>query len=159
MALAFDLTRSLDATDWSILRELQDDARISWSELGRRVSLSPPAVADRVRRLEDAGIISGYRAAIGLPAAGYSITAFIRIAVKDAYERTYERFEQHLAAAPEILECHHLTGDDCFIAKVAATSVEHLEQVIRELSRFGRTTTSIVLSTPVSRRVIEPAAV
>ena len=159
MALTFDLTRSLDDLDWAILRELQEDARVSWSELGRRVALSPPAVADRVRRLEEAGVISGYRAEIGLPAAGYSITAFIRIAVKDAYDRTYERFEAHLAGAPEVLECHHLTGEDCFIAKVAATSVEHLERVIRELSRFGRTTTSIVLSTPVSRRVIEPAAV
>jgi len=159
MALAFDLTRGLDTTDWAILRELQHDARMSWSELGRRVSLSPPAVAERVRRLEDAGVITGYRAEIGLPAAGYSITAFIRIAVKDAYDRTYERFEAYLAEAPEVLECHHLTGEDCFIAKVAATSVEHLERVIRDLSRFGRTTTSIVLSTPVERRVIEPAAV
>jgi Lrp/AsnC family leucine-responsive transcriptional regulator len=142
----------LDGTDWRILGELQTDARLSAAELGRRVHLSAPAVATRVRRLEDAGVIAGYRIQVDLRKVGYAFLAFVRVRVPNSTDRA---FEKALARRSEVLECHHVTGEDCFIAKVAAHSIENLEQVVAELGRFGTTTTSIVFSTPVVGRTVE----
>ncbi|HLM02376.1 MAG TPA: Lrp/AsnC family transcriptional regulator [Pyrinomonadaceae bacterium] len=142
----------MDSIDWKILKELQQDARISYAELGRRVGLTTPAVIERVRKLEDAGIITGYRAEIDAAKVGLPITAFIRMSITGVdYSRIIEVAEQ----ANEILECHRGTGGDSFIMKVAVSSVEHLQNLIDRLTPYGITTTSIVLSSPVKSRVIE----
>lgn len=146
----------LDATDWSILRELQQDARVSFSELGRRVALTPPAVAERVRRLEQRGVIEGYRARINLNRLGLPILAFVNIRYPGGDYRDYARiFDER----PEILECHHVTGSDCFIAKVAARTMAHLEELTAGIARIGSITTTIVYSTSVSDRLITEQSV
>src|SRR6516225_10124730 len=106
----------LDLIDWRILEELQRDARLSAAELGRRVHLSPPAVAARIGRLEDAGVITGYRADVSLAALGLEVMAFVRVRSAGAVHRA---FLDAMADRREVLECHHVTGEDCFIVKVA----------------------------------------
>ncbi len=141
----------LDGVDWKLLQALQENARLSFAELGRRVGLSPPAVAERVQKLEDAGIITGYHAAIDAHAIGLPIMAFVRLNTSsDRYPKVSER-AQHL---PEVLECHHVAGGDAFVFKVVAASVTQLEAVIAQLSPYGQTTTSIVLSSPVKKPVV-----
>ncbi|HEX8370260.1 MAG TPA: Lrp/AsnC family transcriptional regulator [Pyrinomonadaceae bacterium] len=142
----------MDGIDWKILRELQTDARISYAELGRRVGLTTPAVIERVRKLEDAGIITGYRAEIDAAKVGLPITAFIRMSITGV---DYSRIIEVAENATEVLECHRGTGGDSFIMKVAVSSVEHLQNLIDRLTPYGITTTSIVLSSPVKTRVIE----
>lgn len=147
--MAFDAV--LDDTDWRLLQELQDDGRISFAELGRRVSLSPPSVAERVRRLEEAGVITGYRAQVDLDRLGLPIVAFIRLKYPTS---DYRPLHKALAERREVLECHHVTGDDCFVFKVAAQSMRHLEEVGGDLAKLGSTTTSIVFSTPLATRTV-----
>jgi Lrp/AsnC family leucine-responsive transcriptional regulator len=142
----------MDAIDWKILKEMQTDARISYAELGRRIGLTTPAVIERVRKLEDAGIITGYRAEIDTAKVGLTITAFIRMSITGV---DYSRIIKVAENAPEVLECHRGTGGDSFIMKVAVSSVEHLQNLIDLLTPYGITTTSIVLSSPVKSRVIE----
>jgi Lrp/AsnC family leucine-responsive transcriptional regulator len=142
----------MDAIDWKILKEMQRDARISYAELGRRVGLTTPAVIERVRKLEDAGIITGYRAEVDAAKVGLPITAFIRMSITGV---DYSRIIEVAENAPEVLECHRGTGGDSFIMKVAVSSVEHLQNLIDRLTPYGITTTSIVLSSPVKSRVIE----
>ncbi len=140
----------LDRVDWQLLEGLQENARLSFSELGRRVGLTPPAVAERVRRMEDAGIISGYRANVNVAKVGRPLQAVIRLACAD---RCLE-LNALLPRMTEVLSCVHVTGDDCHIMRVAVQSAEHLEQLLASLSRYGKTTTSIVLSEPLSYRVV-----
>ena len=141
----------IDEIDRNILNELQRDARISYAELGRRVGLTTPAVIERVRKLEDAGVITGYRAEIDASKVGLPITAFIRMSISGVdYSHIIEVAQQ----SDEVLECHRGTGGDSFIMKVAVASVEHLQQIIDRLTPYGITTTAIVLSSPVKRRVI-----
>ncbi|WP_269858311.1 Lrp/AsnC family transcriptional regulator [Streptomyces sp. RPT161] len=154
--MANELKAGLDATDWSLLRELQQDARVSFSELGRRVALTPPAVAERVRRLEQRGIIEGYKARINLSQLGLPILAFVNIRYPGGDYRDYARIFDECS---EILECHHVTGSDCFIAKVAARSMPHLEEVTARIARIGSITTTIVYSTSVSDRVVTQQSV
>lgn len=142
----------LDAKGWELLRELQADARLSFAELGRRVGLSTPAVAERVRNLEAAGVISGYRAELDLKKLGLPILAMIRIS---AVGDVLPRITAVVRAMPEVLECHRGTGADSFIMKVAVASVAHLETLIDRLTPFGTTSTSIVLSSPVERRLVD----
>ncbi len=153
--MTLESKKLLDEVGWQILRALQEDARLSFAELGRRVGLSLPAVAERVRRLEEIGIISGYHAQVSLPQLGWAITAFMRMAVP---RERYPLFLTTIRTMPEVLECHHLSGEDSFMLKVALTSIPHLESFINRLSEYGQTTTSIVLSSPVMRRVIEPGS-
>jgi Lrp/AsnC family transcriptional regulator, leucine-responsive regulatory protein len=142
---------AIDEIDRKVLRELQQDARISYAELGRRVGLTTPAVIERVRKLEDAGVITGYRAEIDASKVGLPIIAFIRMSISGVdYSHIIEVAEQ----SNEVLECHRGTGGDSFIMKVAVSSVEHLQQIIDKLTPYGITTTAIVLSSPVKRRVI-----
>lgn len=142
---------TIDDIDRKVLNELQRDARISYAELGRRVGLTTPAVIERVRKLEDAGVITGYRAEIDASKVGLPITAFIRMSISGVdYSHIVEVAEQ----SNEVLECHRGTGSDSFIMKVAVASVEHLQQIIDKLTPYGITTTAIVLSSPVKRRVI-----
>ena len=145
---------TIDEIDRKVLNELQQDARISYAELGRRVGLTTPAVIERVRKLEDAGVITGYRAEIDAAKVGLPITAFVRMSITGVdYSHIIEVAEQ----SNEVLECHRGTGGDSFIMKVAVSSVEHLQQIIDKLTPYGITTTAIVLSSPVKRRVIEIA--
>lgn len=150
--MALEIERLLDETGWHILEALQENARLSFSELGQRVGLSSPAVAERVRRMEDAGIITGYRAEVNTAKIGYPITAIIRISTPPGERCT--RFNAEAQEIPEVLECHRVTGSDSLIMKIMASSVEHLESLIDRLSEHGQLTTSIVLSTPVSRRIL-----
>jgi Lrp/AsnC family transcriptional regulator, leucine-responsive regulatory protein len=142
----------MDALDRKILRELQEDARISFAELGRRIGLTTPAVIERVRKLEDAKIIKGYRAEIDTAKIGLPITAFIRMSIVGV---EFKQIVKIAEDSSEVLECHRGTGGDSFIFKVAVSNVEHLQNVIDKLTPFGITTTSIVLSSPVQRRIIE----
>lgn len=134
---------NLDEIDWAIINELQQDARISLSELGRRVSLSPSATTERVRRLEAMGVITGYRAVVDLAKASYPVLAVVRLKYPGNRHQPLHRL---LADRREILECLRTTGDDCYTLKVAATSMEHLETLMDELAGFGSTTTSVVYS-------------
>ena len=136
---------------WRILGALQADARLSFSELGRRVGLSPPAAAERVRRLEDAGIISGYRAELNLERLGFPITAIIRVSTP---EPQFARLKAAVAGLQEVLECHHVTGADSLVLKVTALSVGHLEKVIEQIGRHGTPTTAIILSSPIAKRAV-----
>jgi len=142
----------LDEIDWKILNELQKDARISFAELGRRINLTTPAAIERVRKLEDAKIITGYRAEIDTAKVGLPITAFIRMSISGV---DYSYIIEVAEKSGEVLECHRGTGNDSFILKVAVSDVEHLQNLIDKLTPYGITTTSIVLSSPVKRRVIE----
>ena len=143
----------LDQIDWKILKELQEDARTSFAELGRRIGLTTPAIIERVRKLEDAKIITGYRAEIDTTKVGLPITAFIRMSITGV---DYSHIIEVVNESNEVLECHRGTGGDSFIMKVAVADVEHLQTLIDKLVPFGITTTSIVLSSPVKSRVIEP---
>jgi Lrp/AsnC family transcriptional regulator, leucine-responsive regulatory protein len=149
--MALEIERLLDETGWHILEALQVNARLSFSELGQRVGLSSPAVAERVRRMEDAGIITGYRAVVNTAKIGYPITAIMRM--NSQGERS-TRLNVSVREIPEVLECYRVTGEDCHIMKVIVSSVEHLESLIDRLSVHGQVTTSIVLSIPVTGRIV-----
>ncbi|MDQ3132123.1 MAG: Lrp/AsnC family transcriptional regulator [Acidobacteriota bacterium] len=142
----------MDEIDWKILKELQTNARISFAELGRRINLTTPAVIERIRKLEDAKIITGYRAEIDTAKVGLPITAFIRMSISGV---DYSRISKVAEESKEVLECHRGTGGDSFIMKVAVADVEHLQNLIDRLTPYGITTTAIVLSSPVKKRVIE----
>ena len=136
-------------TDRRILGELTENGRISFAELGRRVNLSAPAVAERVQRLERAGVITGYHAELDLRALGYSLTAIVR--VKPSPGRL-ARIPELAEAIPEVVECHRITGEDCFYVKVALRSIDELSVVLDRFLDFGETTTSIVNASPIPRR-------
>ena len=134
--------RLLDDVGWRILEALQDDARLSFSRLGRRVGLSAPAAAERVRRMEEAGIIAGYRAEVRLYRL-FPVTAIIRVS---APEENCVRLGAAVRELPEVVQSHRVTGSDRLVLTVVARSVAHLDTVIRALSRHGTPTASIVLS-------------
>ncbi len=144
----------LDRTDELILDTLQSDGRISTADLARTVALSPSSAADRVRRLVDAGIITGYTATVDAEALGYSITAFVRLAFPSG---NYKPVHDLLAVLPEVIEAHHVTGNDCFIMKVLARSMTDLERITGKLATLGSITTSVVYSSPLPGRPISPA--
>ncbi len=145
----------LDATNRRLLAELQQDARLSLAELGRRVGLSSPAVAERLQRLERDGVILGYHARIDPRALGFALSAVIRI--RPAPGRLH-KLADVARAAPEVVECHRITGDDCYLALAHVRSVEHLEEVIDRFASYGQTTTSVVQSAPVPPRGLDLAA-
>jgi Lrp/AsnC family leucine-responsive transcriptional regulator len=150
---------ALDATDRALLAELQGDARLSLAELGRRVGLSSPAVADRLRRLEGDGVIVGHRTDVSPEALGLSLTSIVRIRPSP---RQLQKVAELARAAPEVVECHRITGEDCFFVKAHVRDVHHLEELIDRFTPYGQTTTSIVQSSPVPRRglpLLEPTAV
>ncbi|MFL4909739.1 Lrp/AsnC family transcriptional regulator [Streptomyces sp. MMS24-I2-30] len=140
---------SLDTIDWRILEVLQRDGRTSFADLARAVSMSASAVTERVRRLEEAGIISGYAAVVDPDKVGLTIMAFVRLRYPNG---NYKPFHDLVKVMPEILEAHHVTGDDCFIIKVAARSMRHLEEVSGRIGGLGSVTTSVVYSSPLPRR-------
>lgn len=143
----------MDSLGWKLLIELQKDGRISFAELGRRVGLSTPAVAQRVGRMEDEGIIRAYRADVSPRDVGLPITAFIRMSVVGD---VLAKLTARVRTMPEIVECHRGTGEDSFIMKVNVVSVEHLKDVIDRLTPYGTTSTSLVLGTIVERNLLGP---
>ena len=150
--VAVETTAALDPVDWKLLELLQEDGRLGFAELGRRVSLSPPAVAERVRRLETDGVITGYHAEVDLAKLGYPMQAVVRII---ASARQSEAIVRQIRDIPEVVECQRVTGQDSFVARVALRSVEHLEEILHRLEpREGDTVTSVILNTPVRHRVI-----
>jgi Lrp/AsnC family transcriptional regulator, leucine-responsive regulatory protein len=139
----------LDALDRTLIAELQGDARLTLAELGRRMGLSRPAVADRLRRLERTGVITGYGADVDPRALGYTLSAIMRIRPT---ARLIPKVAELARETPEVVECHRITGEDCFFMKLHVRDVQHLEQVIDSFILYGQTTTSIIQSSPVARR-------
>ncbi|WDO05598.1 Lrp/AsnC family transcriptional regulator [Streptomyces murinus] len=142
---------SLDAIDWRILDVLQRDGRTSFADLARAVSMSASAVTERVRRLEEGGVISGYAAVVDPERVGLGVMAFVRLRYPNG---NYKPFHDLVEAMPEILEAHHVTGDDCFVIKVAARSMRHLEEISGRIGGLGSVTTSVVYSSPLPHRSI-----
>lgn len=147
-----DLDKLLDTTGRKLLGALQTNARLSFSELGRQVGLSQPAVAERVKRFEADGLITGYHAALDLAKLGLPIQAYVRLITPP---EKYARFLKLIATWPEVLECHHVSGEDSFVLKIAVSSTAHLEELINRFTPFGPTKTAIVLSSPLTQRVLE----
>lgn len=148
---------ALDDTNRKLLAELQDDARLSLAELGRRVGLSSPAVAERLQRLESEGCITGYRTDVDPKALGYALSAVIRVRPAS---RQLQRVADLARSSGEVVECHRITGEDCFFMKAHVRSIEHLEELIDRFTPYGQTTTSIIQSSPVPQRgpAVPPAA-
>jgi Lrp/AsnC family leucine-responsive transcriptional regulator len=146
---------ALDRTDWRLLDELQRDGRASYADLARVVAMSPSAVAERVRRLEEAGVIAGYRATVDPERVGLSVLAFVRLRYPTG---NYRPFHALLDSTPEVIEAHHVTGEDCFVLKVVARSMRHLEEVNGRISGLGAVTTSVVYSSPLPGRTIDSRA-
>jgi Lrp/AsnC family leucine-responsive transcriptional regulator len=142
---------TLDRTDWRLLEELQRDGRASFADLARVVAMSPSAVAERVRRLEEVGVIAGYRAAIDPERVGLQVMAFVRLRYPTG---NYRPFHALLDSTAEIVEAHHVTGEDCFVLKVVARSMRHLEEVTGRISGLGAVTTSVVYSSPLTGRAL-----
>lgn len=136
----------LDDIDRDLIAALQEDARLSYRALGRRIGLSQPAVADRVRRLEEAGVVTGYRAAVDRGQAGLPVTAFLRVTCAGERFQAVHRLAHEL---PAVLECHHVSGEACFMIKVAEASLASLERTIERFREHGETVSSVVLSSVV----------
>jgi Lrp/AsnC family leucine-responsive transcriptional regulator len=142
---------AVDPTNLRLIAELASDARLSLAELGRRVGLSSPAVAERLSRLERDGVIAGYRTIVDPRALGYELAAVLRMRPAP---RQIPKVAEVARATPEVVECHRVTGEDCFYMKLHVRSVEHLEEVIDRFTPYGQTTTSIIQSSPVPARSV-----
>jgi Lrp/AsnC family leucine-responsive transcriptional regulator len=141
----------IDSINAKLIEELQEDARTSVAELGRRVGLSAPAVAERLQRLEADGVIRGYRADVNPRALGYALSAVLRIRPAP---RQLPKVAELARKTPEVVECHRVTGEDCFYMELHVRSIEELEELIDSFLVYGTTTTSIVQSSPVQRRAL-----
>jgi Lrp/AsnC family transcriptional regulator, leucine-responsive regulatory protein len=144
--------RSLDGHDARILAELQQDGRLSMAELGRRVGLSQPAVTERVRKLEAAGVITGYRAMVNLQTLGYGIRALMRVGRAD-----YARVVQLVEQTPEVLNAYNVTGEDSWVMEIAVIDVAHLDAVVSKFCLVTETSTSIVLNAVREHQPARPA--
>jgi Lrp/AsnC family leucine-responsive transcriptional regulator len=151
--MKFDSKAGIDATDWTLLNLLEQDARLSFAELGRKLRLSPPAVAERMKRLEERGVIRAYRAEIDLSALGRALHVYLRVVVPP---KEYARFKKKVEAMDEIFECHHVTGEQSFALRAAVDAISSLEALIQKLTEYGPTTTSVILSTSLDRRHFVP---
>src|SRR5918994_4310239 len=147
----------LDPINLRLLKELQADGRLTVAELGRRISMSDPAVAERVQRLERAGVITGYRAEVDPRAVGFPIAAVVRIRPAPGQ---LARIPEIARETPEVAECHRITGEDCYLVRLHLRSIDELEDVLDRFTPYGQTTTSIIHSAPVPRRgpPLEPTA-
>jgi Lrp/AsnC family transcriptional regulator, leucine-responsive regulatory protein len=139
----------LDETNLLLLDELANDGRVGMAELGRRVGMSAPAVAERVQRLERAGVITGYRAEIDPAAVGYPVEAIVRMRPSPGQ---LQRVRELAAELPEVAECHRITGEDCYLMRLHLRAIDELEELLDHFTPHGQTTTSIIHSTPVPRR-------
>jgi len=140
----------LDAIDKKILRMLVENARISNANLSRSIGLSPPSVAERVKRLEEAGVITGYAALIDPAAAGLHISAWLRIRPVPGM---LDRVVEIIRSIPEITECDRVTGEDCFLARAHLETVGDMERIIDKIIPYAMTNTSVIQSSPVKRRL------
>jgi Lrp/AsnC family transcriptional regulator, leucine-responsive regulatory protein len=141
----------LDPINRRLLKELQEDARVTMAELGRRINLSAPAVAERVQRLERAGVITGYRAEVDPKAVGFPLAAVVRVRPTT---RQLQKIPELAREIPEVVDCHRITGEDCFFVKLHLRSMDDLEGILDRFIVLGQTTTSIIHSSPVARRAL-----
>ena len=141
--------------DWLLLEELQQDGRLSFNELARRINLSAPAVAERVRRLEERGVITGYHAHVDPARAGRTVAALVRMACYGP--RCLLRHPELIEQSPEILEVHRLTGDSCCLLRVAVASMAEFEALIDRLADLGQPSSTMVLSSPLAWRPVRPS--
>jgi Lrp/AsnC family transcriptional regulator, leucine-responsive regulatory protein len=146
----------VDSTDWAIVEELQKDCRLSFSELGRRVHMSSPAVAERVRRLEQSGVITGYHAQVDLSATGWAVLALVRMQCFGS--RCILQHLETVTAWPNVQEVHRVTGDVCCELKVTAASMTDFEAVVDRLAEYGQPSSTLVLSSPQLRGVVRRPA-
>lgn len=151
--MAVNLPFEPDRVDSAILKALQTNGRQSIADLARQINMSHSAAAERVRRLEESGVISGYGAQVDPERLGFTILAYLRLRYPSSI---YEPLHNLLASIPEVVEAHHVTGDDCFIMKVVATSMKHLEQISGKIGTLGSVTTSVVYSSPLPPRPLLP---
>src|SRR5580658_6263858 len=147
--MAMDSTALLDSYGRKLLDELQANARLSLAELSRRIGLSPTATAERLKQMEEVGILRGFTVEIDREALGLEVMAFIRMSCPGQH---YHRFVDYVQTLEEVRECHHLTGGDDFLLKITTTSMIDLEALIEALLPYGNPVTSLVLSTPIERR-------
>jgi Lrp/AsnC family leucine-responsive transcriptional regulator len=150
--MALESEKLLDKTGWYLLQALQQNARLSYKELGQRVGLSLPAVAERVRKMEEAGIITGYHAEVNLGKLGMPVQAIIHL--QSIGGQNCQHAVLQVRELPEVLEYARVTGSDSIVVTVVAISLDHLARVIDQLSLYGRPTTSIVRSRPIKRHII-----
>lgn len=143
-------TVKLDPLSWKILEELQENARVPYTEIGRKIGLTGPAVAERVQKMEDGGIIKGYHASVDLHRIGYSLTAIINVSITSG---NIHNFLKYINSVKEVFECNRVTGSSSVVLKVALREPLELEKLINSLIEYGSPTTAIVLSTPISHRI------
>ncbi|MDQ1751116.1 MAG: Lrp/AsnC family transcriptional regulator, leucine-responsive regulatory protein [Pseudonocardiales bacterium] len=143
----------MDAVDWRILAELQADARLSQNELSRRVNLSAPSVAERVRRLSDAGVINGYSARVDPAALGRPVQAFVQL---DCYGPRCILKDPAVLDWPEVLELHRVTGDGCSLLRVAVADIGQFQDLVDRLASYGKPTSSLLLASPLAWKPVEP---
>ena len=151
--MALNQRPGLDRADQAILAELQRDGRVSVADLARRISLSASSTADRLRRLADGGVITGYTALLAPEALGYPITAFVRLKYPLG---NHKPLHDLLGTTPEITEAHHITGEDCFLLKLLARSMTDLERLAGKIAGLGSITTNVVYSSPLAHRALVP---
>lgn len=153
MAEAPDKSEPLDEISWRLLAELQADARLSLNALARRVGMSTPAVTERVRRLEESGAITGYRAAVDRAHLGRPLGGFLWLTAPATAGQRVVALSRALEA---VSECHHIAGEDCFLIRLAAADMAELEDVLGRFRAFGTTRFSLLLSTPVAGKPVTP---
>ena len=141
----------LDPINRRLLQELQADARMTMAELGRRINLSAPAVGERVQRLERAGVITGYHAEVDPKAIGFPIAAVVRVRPTT---RQLQKIPELAREIPEVIDCHRITGEDCFFVKLHLRSMDDLEEILDRFIVLGQTTTSIIHSSPLTGRAL-----
>ena len=149
------LHHEIDACDRTLLIALQENARLTYAELARRVRLSTPAVIERIRKLEDRGVIVGYRAMVDVAKIGLPVRAFVKLTVAGD---KLERFARVVKKIPEVLECHRVTGAESFLVQVAARDMQHLQEVIDSMMPYVATNTAMILASPVPWKTMEPPA-
>ncbi|MEL7268193.1 MAG: Lrp/AsnC family transcriptional regulator [Bacteroidota bacterium] len=143
---------NIDAINWKILKMLQENARVALKDLAREVGLSSPTVAERIQKMEDAGIITSYQTKVDLSQLGYSLAVYITIKIR--FGQT-QRFEEFIPSVPEISECHKLTGRDCMLLRGHVRDPKHLEDLNIRLAAYGELTTSLVLSSILDGKVYD----
>lgn len=150
--MTFETKKRLDETNWQLLEALQQNARLSYSELGQRVGLTAPAVAERMRKMEEQGIITGYTVSVDLAQLGLPIVALVRFV--PAAGLHCRSLASAVSELPEVLECYRMAGNDQVQVKVAATSMAHLDSILDQLAVYGQPSTSITFSQPKKQQVI-----
>lgn len=150
--MTIESEKLLDETGWHLLQELQQNARLSYTELGQRVGLSLPAVAERVRKMEETGILTGYHAEVNMGKLGIPVMAIVHL--QGIGGQSCRHAVAEVNEIPEVLECYRVTGSDSIVVKAVATSLDHLARVIDQLSLHGVPATSIIRSRPTKRHTI-----